>query len=308
MTYIIIPGQKAVKPMMRKPKCYPRCPCSESVEYNAHLLTLPTYSLHESLKDLPVNTELDKVREQWRVDTSSYQGSASHYFDSEIEAEKKFQEWYKYEGQLQAHTSKPVKVLVPIGEKEERVVTKDDLFKLLAEYGGTIESTGKMDEMNIKQARASGRMYVDQYGLGYVWMPGDFSNGAFPETVEEVELFEKWFPLEVELPEEMKDPNWLFTRKRNQSGKLAHLSNKGEGEEREVIRTEKDDGKVRFYWKDNDAPLGYAYSEVDGYYVFVIESNGGSWPDYLLKAIADKLTDMNKDWDAQITKTFSPNS
>lgn len=88
-----------------------------------------------------------------------------------------------------------------------------ELFKLLAEYGGTIESTGKMDEMNIKQARASGRMWVDEYGLGYVWMPGYFSNGPYPETVEEVQLFEKWFPLEVKLPEQLKNLDWMNNRK-----------------------------------------------------------------------------------------------
>ena len=48
------------------------------------------------------------LREQeWVVKTSSYQGDGSSWFHSEKEAMEKYYEWYKYEGQLQAHTEKP---------------------------------------------------------------------------------------------------------------------------------------------------------------------------------------------------------
>jgi hypothetical protein len=90
-----------------------------------------------------------------------------------------------------------------------KVVTISNLLELLALHGGTIESTGSMDEMNIKQARASDRMYVDENGLGFVWMPP----GLFPESVEQVKLFEQWFPLEVELPERLNNLDWLNNKK-----------------------------------------------------------------------------------------------
>lgn len=87
-------------------------------------------------------------------------------------------------------------------------MTREYLFEMLALYGGAIVSTASLDVKNIEQARASGRMWVDENSLGFVWMPGNFSNGPFPETPEEVELFEKWFPLDEELP----DPQEMWER------------------------------------------------------------------------------------------------
>ena len=73
----------------------------------------------------------------------------------------------------------------------------ENLLELLSLYGGTIVSTSRLDQNDIKQATASERMYVDKNSLGYVWMP-DVTK--FPETAEEVEQFEKWFPLAEEFP------------------------------------------------------------------------------------------------------------
>jgi len=81
------------------------------------------------------------------------------------------------------------------------------LFEFLAQYGGTIESTASLSVEDINQAKASGRMWVDENSLGFVWMP---KVTLLPTTEEEVELFEKWFPLQVELPEELKDPSFLW--------------------------------------------------------------------------------------------------
>lgn len=50
-------------------------------------------------------------------------------------------------------------------------------------------------------------MYVDGNSLGFVWVP-DISR--LPETAEEVEFMEKWYPLSVELPDSLKDPSFLF--------------------------------------------------------------------------------------------------
>ncbi len=84
------------------------------------------------------------------------------------------------------------------------------LFKLLLQHKGMIVSSASLSVSNIKQAQASDRMFVDKDGLGYVWMP-DIT--TFPDTEEKVEQFEKWFPLDEELPQKLK--NWnLFEDKR----------------------------------------------------------------------------------------------
>lgn len=77
-----------------------------------------------------------------------------------------------------------------------------ELFDFLAKYGGKIVSTNDLNELEINQARASNRMYVDEDSLGYVWLPA--FHGKFPETVTEVEIFEWCYPLEIELPENLK--------------------------------------------------------------------------------------------------------
>lgn len=77
-------------------------------------------------------------------------------------------------------------------------VTIKKLLKLLAQHGGSIVSTASLPVDFINQARASNRLYVDNNGLGYVWEPTLL---RIPQTDKEVELFEKWYPLEVELPE-----------------------------------------------------------------------------------------------------------
>ena len=76
------------------------------------------------------------------------------------------------------------------------------LLELLVAHNGKIVSTGQLSLYDIEQAKASNRMYVDEKYLGYVWMP-DFEK--FPETPEEVEFFEKWYPLEIEVPKNLND-------------------------------------------------------------------------------------------------------
>ncbi len=47
-------------------------------------------------------------------------------------------------------------------------------------------------------------MYVDELNLGFVWEP---SCDKFPDTVEKVKLFEQWYPLDIELPDSLKEWN-----------------------------------------------------------------------------------------------------
>lgn len=84
-----------------------------------------------------------------------------------------------------------------------------ELLNLLSTYGGEIVCTAALDTDNIKQAQASNRMYVDDDGIGFVWMP---KLERLPETNEELKFFEKWFPLEMEVPEHLQNLDWFFKR------------------------------------------------------------------------------------------------
>lgn len=87
------------------------------------------------------------------------------------------------------------------------MTTIEALLDYLALYGGEIISTKDLSPEWIEQARASGRLYVDSNSLGYVWEP-KFEN-AFPTTEKEVEEFEKWYPLKIELPEKFKSQSFI---------------------------------------------------------------------------------------------------
>lgn len=52
-------------------------------------------------------------------------------------------------------------------------------------------------------------MFVNEKSLGFVWMP---KFEKFPETIEEVKQFEKWFPLDEDLPDELKTLDWFHKR------------------------------------------------------------------------------------------------
>jgi len=85
-----------------------------------------------------------------------------------------------------------------------------DLLDLLALHGGKIVSTASLSPEWINQARVSGRMFVDENSLGFVWEP-DIKR--IPQTDKEVEFFEKWYPLQSPLPEGLKDASFLFNKK-----------------------------------------------------------------------------------------------
>ncbi len=86
----------------------------------------------------------------------------------------------------------------------------ETLLSLLALHGGAIVSTASLTSEYINQARVSGRMYVDENHLGFVWEP-DIKE--MPKTEEEVKFFEKWYPLNLPLPEGLKDASFLFNKK-----------------------------------------------------------------------------------------------
>lgn len=55
--------------------------------------------------------------------------------------------------------------------------------------------------------------------------------------------------------------------------------------------------KVRAY---NDAEMGEFYQEIDGYYVFDPILKSGYWPSEMLRAIADELDNLNKEWNEEV--------
>jgi len=83
------------------------------------------------------------------------------------------------------------------------------LLDFLEQYGGSIVCTASLQPEWIEQARASGRMYVNEYSIGFVWQP---DIDKFPENEKEVEWLERWYPLPVELPDELKDPTKIIQR------------------------------------------------------------------------------------------------
>ena len=95
-----------------------------------------------------------------------------------------------------------------MGEKSNtEVANARHLLDLLAQHGGKIISSNDLHPYLIEQARAAGRMYVDENSLGYIWEP-PFA-GRFPETDEELEMFDWCYPLESKLPEQLENADWV---------------------------------------------------------------------------------------------------
>lgn len=67
-----------------------------------------------------------------------------------------------------------------------------------------------------------------------------------------------------------------------------------------MITTIEEDNVIDFFF-ENGKYLGYAYKEVDGYYVFESTMNSnGFWTSHSLRLVADKLDEVNKEWDEQV--------
>lgn len=51
-----------------------------------------------------------------------------------------------------------------------------------------------------------------------------------------------------------------------------------------------------------DKWLPHIYREVDGYYYYMPPPNGGAYAAHILRAIANELDAMNKEWDDTINR------
>ena len=65
----------------------------------------------------------------------------------------------------------------------------------------------------------------------------------------------------------------------------------------------KDNGNVYY---SNGVLLGTILAKDDGYYDFwPLDYHGGYWPSHLMRAIADKLDEMNAPWEKEIDTYFN---
>ena len=61
--------------------------------------------------------------------------------------------------------------------------------------------------------------------------------------------------------------------------------------------------KVQEFRYPNFVEIGHAYVEVDGYYGFVFkEGSAGFWDANVLRMIAERLDELNEEWDKKVTK------
>lgn len=63
-----------------------------------------------------------------------------------------------------------------------------------------------------------------------------------------------------------------------------------------------DNGNVKDFISINGVLLGTSYREIDGFYVFVPEDRHGFWGEHALRMIADRLKELNADWERQLEK------
>jgi hypothetical protein len=122
---------------------------------------------YDNRPSIPVHPDLQKVWEvgkmyekgkdyeiKWFVKTSSYQGEGGGLFDTEKEAEKKYMEWSKYNGQLQCLTEKPVMQAVPITVKAglpvlDKPLIDDEDLKAYNEMEANEKVKAKEDEKDL---------------------------------------------------------------------------------------------------------------------------------------------------------------
>lgn len=112
-------------------------------------------------------------------------------------------------GQTMSLTAAAVQEHITFCINKKAMKTLNDLLELLSTKGGSIVCSASLREDMVRQAQASDRMYVDENGIGFIWEP---YIGRLPETDEELKEFERWYPLEIEMPEKLKTLDWFFER------------------------------------------------------------------------------------------------
>jgi hypothetical protein len=77
--------------------------------------------------------------------------------------------------------------------------TINDLLDLLVFNGGEIVCTSNLSEFEIAQAMACDRVFIRDDSMGFAWVP-DIQR--IPETSQELEFLQKWYPLPVVWPKD----------------------------------------------------------------------------------------------------------
>jgi hypothetical protein len=106
-------------PIMKEPELLtPYDPTDERNAYNDWISThIPVLPEHQHIfKDGVVYPD-DSFEIKYFVKTTSYQGDGGGTFDTLREAEKKYNEWAKYDGQLKSKAYPPVRVAIPITQQ-----------------------------------------------------------------------------------------------------------------------------------------------------------------------------------------------
>jgi len=70
-----------------------------------------------------------------------------------------------------------------------------------------------------------------------------------------------------------------------------------------IIAEKVDHGLYTVYFRDNGKILGEFVQDESGFFGFYCDTKG-SWSSWTLKAIADRLDEINKPWDEKINEYF----
>jgi len=73
---------------------------------------------------------------EWLVKTSSYQGNAEYYIESEKKANLKYSEWSKWDGNCMAKTEKPIPIAIPLPKEAKVAIDPREYAKIAAKNEG----------------------------------------------------------------------------------------------------------------------------------------------------------------------------
>jgi len=71
-----------------------------------------------------------------------------------------------------------------------------------------------------------------------------------------------------------------------------------------MIKLEKQSNHQYFVFFENGVKIGEFLQEVDGFFVFYSEENGGYWESHILRILSDELDKLNKPWKEEMDKFF----
>jgi hypothetical protein len=151
-------------PLMEKPRYFYEQTHMESIEYrkresayNTWLSSPPAFKVRpEDIEWFSVERGEDEFEVQYFVKTESYQGEGGRLFKTLMEAEKKYDEWSKYDGKLQSFAYPPQQVAIPKKGNESCEPSQLQTSEPVASHSsGVGNSIGRLSSvvMEIENAR-----------------------------------------------------------------------------------------------------------------------------------------------------------